>query len=359
MPEPARAAIDLDDAQARARVDPGGMMGLVVDFPQQCRQGWLIGQQLSASLRRPRQVVITGMGGSAVGGALLASLLEHRSPACFIVNRDYALPEIVGKDSLVIAVSYSGNTEETLTAFETAAEREAQIVCVTSGGRLAELAAQRQVPVISVPGGQPPRASLGYLFFPLLAIVERAGLAPDQHADFASAVRTLDGMREHLGPDAPGAENPAKQLAGRLVGRMPFVLGSTPWLGVAAYRWRTQCNENAKMLASSNLLPELDHNEICGWADQEGTASRATPVFLRSSFESDRMRARLDATIEIIGAHAQVEQVWGEGDSPLAHALSVIYFGDFVTVYLALLRGRNPMEIAAIDRLKSVLGGNA
>jgi len=332
-------------------------MRLVVDFPRQCREGWTIGRQAPVKLRRPRYVVIAGMGGSAVGGALLASLFQDRSSAALVTNRDYTLPEFVGDDSLVVAASYSGETEETLSAFRLAVERRAQVVCITTGGTLARLAAERGAPVIPIPGGQPPRASLAYLFFPLLVVAERAGLVPDQDGDLASAVQTLEALRERLRPEVPSADNPAKQLASRLAGRLPFIYGTTPWLAVAAYRWRTQCHENAKVLAASNALPEMDHNEICGWADQGGSASQATPVFLRSSFESGRMRERVQATIDIVGAQTRAEQVWAEGESPLAHALSAIYFGDFVTVYLGLLLGRDPMEIKAIDSLKRVLSG--
>lgn len=358
MPQPSpRALIDLDDTAACARVDPGGMMRLVVDFPRQCREGWTIARQAPVKLRPPRSLVISGMGGSAVGGALLAGLFEDRSSAPVATNRNYTLPGFVGEDTLVVAASYSGETQETLSAFRLAAERGAQIVCITSGGTLARLAAEHRAQVITIPGGQPPRASLAYLFSPLLVVAERAGLVPDQDRDFASAAQTLEALRDRLRPEVPSADNPAKQLASRLVGRLPFIYGTTLWLAVAAYRWRTQCHENAKMLAVSNALPEMDHNEICGWADREGSASQATPVFLRSSFESERMRERVQATIDIIGAHAAVEQVWAEGESPLAHALSAIYFGDFVTVYLALLLGRDPMEIKAIDSLKRVLSG--
>jgi glucose/mannose-6-phosphate isomerase len=359
MADPARSTlIALDDAAARARLDPGGMMRLVTDFPRQCREGWEVGRRFAGELNRPEHLVITGMGGSAVGGALLAALFADRSPACLAINRDYTLPAFVGPRSLVIAASYSGNTEETLSAFEAAAERGAQVVCVTSGGELARRAAERGVATIIIPGGQPPRASLGYLFLPALAIAQRAGAAPDQGADVEAALPVLDRMCERLGPDLPTADNPAKQLASRLADKLPFIHGTTRWLAVAAYRWRTQCNENAKTLAAFNELPEMDHNEICGWADHENTAARTAPVFLRSSLETDRMRERTEATINIISPHAQVEQIWAEGDSPLAQALSAIYFGDFVTVYLALLHGRDPMEIDAIKRLKQVMGGS-
>ena len=347
---------DLDDLEV-LQIDRSGMLDLLLDVPDQMQMG----ERLAQNLELPpgmlvRQVVITGLGGSSVSGGLLQSYLsaDCRVPIC--VNRFDVVPAFVGPDTLVCVVSYSGNTEETLSAFEDARGRGARLVAVTSGGHLAKLAEQAHVPWVQVAGGLPPRATVGYLFTVLLSILARLGLIADQQAWIAD---TIDTLRELTAQYRPGIEtfrNLPKALATQLYGRWPVIYGVQNFSNVVAYRWRTQLNENSKILASHHVFPELNHNEVVGWDGPLALLQHLWVVLLRDPQESARMALQIETTKTFLQEKAAgITEVWAQGHSRLARLFSLLYTGDFTSYYLALLRGVDPTPVDAIDRLKERL----
>ena len=295
------------------------------------------------------------MGGSAISGDLISSLLYQSMTVPLHVVRGYDCPSWVDADSLVVAVSYSGETEETLSVFHQAVERSATLAAITSGGVIAREAEHRNIPLVAIPKGLPPRSALGYLFFPLLRILERAhvGNAPDQAIEEALAL--LERECDSVGPSSPAERNPSKQLAQALAGKTAIVYGASSLTDSVAYRWKTQIEENAKAFAVSGSIPECDHNEVEGWHGDPLT-SRFHAVFLRDRGESQRIAKRMEVTRGIASRRAGTTEVWSKGEGRLARILSLIQVGDWVSYYLAMLRGVDPWPVTAIEHLKQKLG---
>jgi len=333
------------------------MLRRVWELPEQVEQARSLGADLRLALPElPRHVVILGMGGSAIGGELLKALVEPECPVPIAVNREYDLPAYVGPGTLVVASSYSGNTEETLSACRLAAERGARVVAVTTGGVLAQWAADHGWPLVRIPGGLQPRAAIGYSFIPLLGLLQQLGLVAPKGDDIRETVAVLRALRSELGPDVPSASNPAKQLALRLHGKLPLIYGTGGWRAVVAYRWKCQINENAKAPAWHNTFPELNHNETVGWEVPAAVTRLVELVVLRDRGDSPRINRRVQVTVDIMGpAIAGVTQVASRGESELARLFSLLYMGDFTSVYLALLNEVDPTPVRVIDRLKQEL----
>jgi glucose/mannose-6-phosphate isomerase len=356
-----RMAVDtsvLDDAARRAALDAQNMIALTHEFPEQCRKGLNIAMQFNPPTPRlPIQnVVVTGLGGSAVGGDLLRVLVEDNGEVPLVVNRDYQMPAFVNDRTFVIAASYSGNTEETLSAFEDAQDRGALLACVTSGGELAQRAAHYGTPVAFIPRGQPPRSAMGYLFIPMLMAAHKVGvIRRDPTGDLQNAIALLEKAREQWNADVPFEKNPAKQLAAKLYGKLPIVYGSQAYSTVVAFRWKTQLNENTKIHAYSNGYPEMNHNEILGWVLAKQQVPNLAVVLLRDQMERPKIVARVETTRRLFARAADVHEVFAEGQSLLARMLHAIYLGDWVSCYLALLYGVNPTDISYINLLKAVL----
>lgn len=351
----------LDNDEYRQERDRSGMFRLVQSFPDQCREALQIAKSYDPGPRATavRSVLVTGLGGSAIGGDMLRAVAAPHSDVPILVNRDYSLPAFAGPDTLVIAVSYSGNTEETLAAYDVARQRRARMVCITSGGELLRCAEADHVPAVRVPGGQPPRASTGYLFFPMLSVLERSGvLDRSLQGDAQETVDLMQELAEAYGPRTGFDENEAKQIAASLFGSVPVIYGTQDYAGVAALRWKTQINENAKAHAFAGTFPEINHNEILAWEECRRQARRWTVVFLRdANEESDapRMARRVAVTRRLIGRKAAQVEVRSRGASLMARLFSLVYLGDFASCYLALLYGVDPTVIRGIDRLKAEL----
>ena len=301
-------------------------------------------------------------------GAAVALVLTADEPAArraaeelfpAAVVRGYGLPAWVGRDTLVVAISYSGDTAETLACTADALERGCTPVCVASGGALAALAGERGLPLLSVPAGGQPRASLGYLAMPLLATLEASGLCADSSADVDETVALLRAGNEALGPQAPAATHVAKQLAGRLHKKQAVVYGAGLTVP-AARRWKGQVNENAKAPAFWNELPELDHNEIMGWTSLPHVAAATLAVFLDDAKGDARLLRRAALTAAALEARGvTVERVQTRGASRLARLFSLVQLGDYASFYLALLYGVDPTPVAAIEDFKAKLAGGA
>ncbi len=328
------------------------MLGLVARLPDLLAEGQRLAGDAKVPTSYPRKVFVCGMGGSAISGDLLAAANPNERPPQILVVRSYHLPPYVAKDDLVVAVSYSGNTEETLSCFFEAVDRGCRLMAIASGGKLLEAARKHLVPSVTVPAGLPPRGALGYLFSATATLLDHAG-AGGYHRDLEKLPGHLRRLAGDLQPSVPLAKNPAKALAAKLQGRTPIVY-ATPFLAPVARRWQTQLNENAKVLAWHALLPEMDHNELVGWANDNRRGSFGV-VFLRDAREEPAMEARLRATVDLIGQGSVVGTFVATGENPMERLFHLLHLGDFVSVYLALLQGVDPTPVKVIDDLKGRL----
>jgi len=350
--------MNLDDAKAIARFDSEDMLGHISELPQQCRNAWEQAREIEipSGYGNIDHLVIVGMGGSAIGGALLQDLASDQCDVSTTVIRGYELPAFVsGQDALVVACSYSGNTEETLSCFQEALDREARVVAITTGGKLAGLAREANAPLVQFGYQSQPRAALGYSFVLLLGMVHRLGLIQGYARDIAAAAEVMEEWREETRAGVPSAENPAKQLAEALSGKLPVVYGAG-FLAATANRWKTQFNENAKSWAFFEQLPELNHNSVVGLGMPDVVREHSVVVMLRSSLESRRLRERWDVTAQVLEREGVTStEVWGRGQSKLAQMLSLIQFGDYVSFYAAMLNEVDPTPVETIAFLKARL----
>lgn len=341
------------------RFDKSNMLDLIKSFPGQCESAVSLGNSVSIPdkfKKEYKNVVFLGLGGSAIGAAIIGSYLADKCGIPILVVRDYNLPGFVGSGTLVFANSYSGNTEETLSMYRQAASRNANVISITSGGELERSARGSQGALIVIPSGLPPRAALGYSLVTPLVILSRLGVIDDQKAVLADAVRNLRVIFENTaGPDAE--KNSAFEIAEKIQGRFPVIYGAGCMDAVAA-RWRSQINENAKTLASSHCYPELDHNEIVGWQEPRKVLKQFVAVNLRDRDYIPEIKKRIDITSAIIKkAGFTVMDVHSTGESLLARVLSLIYVGDFVSYYLSLLNKIDPTPVERIAYLKEKLRG--
>lgn len=350
-------ALDLDDPRALAAADPGGMLRAVEGAGQQARVALAAARQAGLDGPPPRAVVVAGMGGSGIAGDVLAALAFGSSPVPVVAAKGDQLPAFVGPGTLLVAVSYSGNTAETLSAVEQGLAAGARLVAVAAGGQLAELARQQRAPVVLVPGGLMPRAALWSLAVPVLAAAEAAGAAAGLTEQVEPAAAALDGEAAALGPAVPLDRNPAKQAAVRLLGRLPVAWGTGLLGAVAAARLRCQCNENAKVSAVSAALPEGYHNDIM--ALDGGLGEGRELVLLRDEAgEHPRERRRLEAALAALGVTSPLARSAGSGP-PLARLARLTAFADFTSTYLALARGVDPTPIPTIERIKAALAAES
>lgn len=327
------------------------MFDIVQSLPEQIRKGIELARGVDIAPTFPQRVVICGMGGSAISGDLIAACRPVKRLPEILIVRDYHLPDFVGKGDLVVGVSYSGNTEETLSCFREGLERGCTLAGVSSGGALEGLCTQGGYPLMKPPGGLPPRGAVGYLFASLAMLLEAYG-ALAIHRDLEGLVGYLEDLREALCPAGP-KDNDARRLAAFLRDRIPIVY-ATPTYGAVARRWQTQLNENAKVLAWHGLLPEMDHNELVGWSADDRAHDFAA-VFLQSPEEEDAMERRLRITQDLMKGRVPMETLKARGDSLLERIFQLLYLGDFVSVYLAELRGVDPTPVRVIDELKARL----
>jgi len=344
----------LDELERCKGLDPQGMVTLVLRTPEFLREGWRLGEGVEPpGDSPPRSVVVLGMGGSGIGGDLLRGLLYDRASFPVAVVKDYTVPRWVGPGTVAFACSYSGNTEETLAAYQAAQAAGARCVAVSSGGKLAELALRDGTPWVRIPPGLPPRAALGYLVGPLLGAVHRWGWVEGLEAELGEAEGVLGQLAGRWGPQTPTAGNPAKQLARALVGKVPVVYAASRLGEAAALRWKTQFNENSKVFATWHCFPELNHNETVGWALAGQPEGLLAVVVLRDPEDPPRLARRVEITRQLaFGAAASYHEVWAEGRGRLSRVLSLALLGDLVSVYLAYLNEVDPTPVAVIDELK-------
>lgn len=338
-------------------VDSSNMYQLIKTFPAQVKEAVDIGRSAQIPLKSTsiNCIVLCGLGGSAIGGDLLKSYLADELSVPFIVNRSYTLPRFVGPKTLVIISSYSGNTEETIAAHREAYKRRARILCISSNGEIAKLAGKKHTPVIGIPPGLPPRAALGYSFFPLLIALSKMGFIKDKRRDINETIRMLERSAEDLGIPDP-ATNRALQIADQLRWRLGVVYSSTERFDAVATRWRGQVAENAKSLMFGHVLPEMNHNELVGWKVLGNQMKEMRVLFLRDKSDHKRIAHRLNITKQVIAEHTpHVTEIWSEGDSLLARMFFLVYLGDWTSYYLAILHQQDPTPVLVIDHLKNEL----
>lgn len=297
-----------------------------------------------------RQVVISGLGGSGIGGTMVADLARPYAKWPVLVNKEYSIPACVNAQTLFIASSYSGGTEETLEAVHHALAAGAQVICITSGGKLADLAREKGLGLRLIPGGNPPRAAFGYSFSQLVDVFEWAGLLP------SGTVAQLGKTAQWLGTQTANIDALGKTWAEKLYDKMPIIYCDAAMEGVAV-RFRQQINENGKMLCWHHVVPEMNHNELVGWTTND---PKLAVIFLRNSTDYVRNQTRIDINKTIVGKYTpNVHEMWSEGETNLDRMLYLVHLGDFVSLHLSDLRGVDVTEVRVIDFLKSELARQA
>jgi glucose/mannose-6-phosphate isomerase len=340
----------LDDPRALERVDRHDTRRVLAEFPTHCRQGHALQPVPALTNGRPRLVVVAGMGGSAAGGDLVAACASDTLDVPILVHRGYGLPAAAARESLVVALSYSGDTAEVLSAVDVALERRIPVVAVTAGGTLGALAQARGLPRVTLPSGLMPRMALGYLAFPLLTVLASCGAPAATAADVEEALGVLSDQSEDLVPQRPTDKNEAKRLAMAIGTRLPAIYGG-PLTGAVAYRWKTDLEENAKVLAIAGAVPEMNHNEIEVWSGA-GAGTRHA-VILREDSEPPEIARRFTLLRELLGPDAGgVSEAWARGRGRLARLLSLVALGQWVSYYVAMLQGVDPWPVPVLTEVK-------
>jgi len=347
----------LDDPQIYRQFDTAGMLTHIRNFPQLCRRAWQMGLEfkLPDEYQTVKKIIILGMGGSAIGGDLVASLAVNQSTVSVQVCREYLLPQHVDENTLVIASSYSGMTEETLSAFQQSFNTPALKLAITTGGKLQSLCQSMAVPCFTFDYKASPRAALPFSFFILLGLLQNLGFLSEKKADVAETFTVLEDLNPKIQSTCPLSANPAKSLAQKLYGRLPVIYGSGITAEVA-HRWKTQINENSKIMCFYEVFSELNHNAVVGYRFPENLMLKTLVVMLDSDLLHARIRLRYAITrtlLEKAGIQYQVLQ--GQGRSALSQMMSLILFGDYVSYYLAILNQADPTEVKSIDFLKNSL----
>jgi glucose/mannose-6-phosphate isomerase len=345
----------LDDLKEIKRIDKSGMLQFSVEAAKHYGEAGRIGEKIVVDYPKPENVIVAGMGGSGIGGELLRDYARTQAPIPIEVSKDYTLPAYAGKRSLVVVVSYSGDTEESLSAFLDALKRHCMVYCISSGGALLEQAEKLNVPFLRVPAGMPPRAASPYLLVPQLMLMQKIGLVSGLPKDLEEAIQILEKVCHENAPEKATETNLAKMLASGINGTMPVVYGFGIYRGVAM-RWKQQFNENAKVPAKWEVFPELDHNEVVGWEKADALASSLSTVFLRDKSEPAEVRSRIEITKSLMPKASKQFEIWAQGKGTLAKMFAVMIVGDFTSVYLAVLRNVDPTPVPTIVTLKKKLG---
>ncbi len=348
-----------DDIEKIRSVDKKGMLNFCIDAPKHYRTAAELSQKIKAKFPQPNNIIVVGMGGSAIGGDIVKDYVKDKLTVPIEINRDYHLPEYADKKTLVLMMSYSGDTEESLSSFLDALKRQCMIYCITSGGALAKYAKKHKVPYLEVPGGMPPRAALPYMLVPLLVFMEKTGLVKGIKEELDEALALLDKIVVENGPDQPANDNFAKNVAGNIGDSTPTVYGFGIFRAVAQ-RFKQQFNENSKSPAKWEYFPELNHNEIVGWQTRGELVKYFSVILIRDvNNEPLEIECRIDTTKALIErAGILMFDLHVQGKSALAKMISTVVIGDFISVYLAVMRCADPTPVRSIDFLKETLKQN-
>jgi glucose/mannose-6-phosphate isomerase len=341
------------------RFDNSDMFEVLANFHIQISEAVSIGESvnLTENYSDIDNIIICGMGGSAIGGDLLRSVLQYEIKIPAFVNRNYLLPAFAGKNTLVIASSYSGNTEETLSAYEEAKNRGCKIICISSGGNLSLLASNERQLLINIPRGYQPRCAIAYSFFPLLILMNKLGFVTDKTAEIKKIISRMKMRSAEY--SILNDNNSALKIAQYILGNYPVIFSSADLLDIVNLRWRGQINENAKSMAFGSLLPEMNHNEILGWQENPELLKKLVIISLEDKDDHPQIKKRLKIMFSLISPMAnKLIEIEGGGDSRLERIFDLIHLGDWVSFYLAILYKVDPTPVEKINYLKSKLAEN-
>lgn len=359
----------LDDPKKIAEIDKGNIRRIMEQFPEQCEdaiktsqtlkipQTVKINNKLIINYKKPQNIIVTGLGGSAIGGNLLKDWSKDTLPIPIEICRSYHLPAYANQNTLVLALSYSGNTEETLSTYLEAIERQCMTITLTSGGTLAKFNEELSLPLLKLPTTYPqPRSAIAHLFFPLITTLEKLNLIPPAKEEEKEAVTILKKLQQEVRSETPTASNPAKKLALSIKGGFPFICGFNIYESVAL-RIKTQFNENSKITAKSENFSEMNHNETVGWTGPDNLTKNFSVILIRDEQEPPEIKTRIEVTRNmILDKNAKnIQEIHARGKGKLARMLSTMYIGDFSSVYLAFLYEVDPLPIPIIDALKKQL----
>lgn len=341
------------------KLDPADMYTRIYEFPKQLQEGYdlpIRGNLSAINTVEIKNIVIIGMGGSAIGGDVLRSYLAEEIAIPILINRNYGLPRFVNQHTLLIAASYSGNTEETLAAFEQGKQRGCQIIVATTGGKLGALAVENNYPHVILPAGLQPRAALGYSFGPLLQIMEKLGYVSGQKEIVEATCSLLSASRKKLGMNLPEKRNAARQLAAKLKDKIAVVYAGADYYDTVAIRFKGQICENAKSLAYANICPEFNHNELVGFDFPPKLVAKLVVIFLTGPADSQGVTKRFKIINKIL-TEKKIPTVFlkAQGPNRLAEIFTLIQFGDLTSYYLALVNKTDPSPVHVINRLKTAL----
>jgi glucose/mannose-6-phosphate isomerase len=327
------------------------MDDLIQGFTAQLKRAIEIGEGAKIGKNKfpIRNVLISGLGGSGIGGTILSNVLRDDVAVPIIVNKEYQIPAFVNENSLVIISSYSGNTEETLSALMQAFKKSAQIVCITSGGLVQEYAETNDIDYVLIDGGAPPRSAFGQSFVQLLYIMFHLGLLEDGFKQYLQdSIILLDSEEEEI-------KKQAKEIAQKLNGKIPVIYSDAKFEGVSI-RFRQQINENSKMLCWHHVVPEMNHNELVGWREKN---EKIAVVFLRNNKDFERNQERMEFTKEVVSQYTnEVVEIYSKGDYDLVRSMYLIHLTDWVSYYLAEIKGVDAVEVDVISKLKNKLAEN-
>lgn len=337
--------------------DPANMAQSIWDFPENIVDALKIEPSVPLEIgdKEFKNILIAGMGGSAIGGDVVNALAGDQIQIPLVVSRHYELPTWVDENSLVICSSYSGNTEETLFAFEDAKEKGASILGITTGGKLLSKLQEGEYPYLVIPSGLQPRAAMAFSFVPMLNVLNRLNLIDHSVLDELAGVVSLL-SEKRLKYSSQDGDNPTLKLSENIVDKLPVIYGQSTTTGIAAMRWKGQICENAKMLAFHNELPELNHNEIVGWENNPSVINQIALIWLKDIQDNERVRYRQTFTGDILKNIAALQEtVSVEGKTFTERFLHLIYFGDWVSFWCAVIHGTDPSPVFKIENLKKEL----
>ena len=345
-------------AELKLEYDKSDMYSVISNMPDQIREAVKLAEDFSVNIDAGSvsSILFVGMGGSAIGGDLVRAIVEDECKLPISVVRNYELPLWAGESTLALVTSYSGNTEETLSAYKDALKKGCKIICVTTGGKLQKLAADDDVPVLIIPSGLPPRGAIAYCSIPWLLIFASLGIINIGSNEIVSMALDLEKVIEDYGNYDSAQDNLPLTVARRAVGQIPLIYVSTGSFSVIGKRWANQIQENAKMLAFTNELPEMNHNEIMGWHLTGLSRENVLPIFIISNSLHPRVKMRFDITSNLIeDKRGEVVRINPTDDKLIIQLFSLIILGDFMSYYISLLNHIDPGPVDIITELKEQL----
>jgi glucose/mannose-6-phosphate isomerase len=349
----------LEKPEEMKQIDKANMLKFCLNMSKYYQAAAKLAAGITTSYAKPQNVIIVGMGGSAIGGELLKDWARDKIHVPIEVNREYHLPAYANKETLVLITSCTGNTEEILSTFRDAIKNKCMIYCITGGGTLMTIAKSINIPYLQIPADIPPRAALPYMLMPLLTFLEKIGLTSGVSRELEEALPIIEKIEKQNAAKTTVKDSLTKTLAINIEGFIPVIYGFEIYSGVAR-RFKQQINENAKMMAKWDNLPELDHNEIVGYEKVDKQKERFAVIFIRDKDENIEMHRRIKITQNLMKTTGvNIYEVWSQGKSVLAKMLSLIAIADFLSTYLAILRGNDPTPVQTIDKLKDSLKKNS